>query len=130
MPKVAPGDQPATRADGRDAAVRLASAPRKQGAAWALLGPGSWHDAALAVQASSASYGTPPSLAQTAPPDASAPRKTELKPTSPFPGDDSNLEYADLWAEIRAGGGCKHSVMIDESATDTQVAFAYPNALS
>ena len=114
MPKVAPAAAP-------DAAVRLAAETRKCGAAWAHLGPASWRDAALAVQASSASYGTPQSLAQTVPPSVGALTRTEMKLSSPFPGNDASLEYADMWAEMQAGGGCKHSVLVDESSTDTQV---------
>ena len=113
MPRVAPAAAP-------DAAVRLAAETRKGGAAWAHLGPASWRDAALAVQASSASYGTPQSLA-TVPPSVGTLTRNEMKLSSPFPGDDASLEYADLWAEMQAGGGCKHSVLVDESSTDTQV---------
>ena len=45
--------------------------------------------------------------------------RTVLMNTSPFPGKDSNLEYADLRVAIKRG--CKYSCFISERSTDTQV---------
>jgi len=115
-----------------DVALRLGLRHRKVGRAWREMDHWSWRYAALATQAASASYGTPPaSISGTpmqgrdmAPPigDGNDIRvmRTELDLASPFPGDDGKKEYADLWEEIR-NGSCKSSVFLDESSTCTQV---------
>ena len=119
MPKVSPTVAPP------DVAVQVAALQRKSGSAWKHLGPKSWRDALLAVQASSASYGTPQPETGAAPVSSTALdsptiQQRELPVSSPFPGDDSELEYADLWAEMKVGGACKRSVFVEESGTDTQ----------
>ena len=109
MPKVSP-----TVAD---VAVQVAALQRKSGSAWKHLGPKSWRDALLAVQASSASYGTPQTETGTGTIrgvlDSPTIQQRELPVSSPFPGDDSELEYADLWAEMKVGGACKRSVFVE-----------------
>ena len=63
-----------------DRAVFLDKVPRKSGSAWKDLGPMSWHDVALAVQASSASYGTPKG------PACESPEAGAWISAPPFPG--------------------------------------------
>jgi hypothetical protein len=101
-------------------AISLNMVDRKCGNAWKDLGPMCWRDVALAVQASSASYGTPKGPACESP-EAGVVKKFAMDLRYPFPGSNASLEWADLWHEIKAGGGCKHSVLVDETTTCTQV---------
>jgi hypothetical protein len=91
---------------------------RKAGTLWKELSSDSWVDAVLAVQAASASYGTPEGLLSAR--QEGGVSFFDLDPERPFPGDDANVEYADLMAECRR---CRvqHSCLLDERATDTQV---------
>ena len=107
--------------------VRASSAERKSGEVWKKLSKSSWYFAQLAAQASIASYGSPYVKENIAPLTQNAERsllpkvkKTQLNLASPFPGNDSYFEYADLWEEIKQGT-CKHSCFIDEESTSTQV---------